>query len=233
MTQKEKLFREWYEIKNEVSRLKGEKVIDVDFALQIMYDLSSFKVKDLKRFVENEKTYLEVTKKAIEVKRFYETEEGAEYKEKYEKQKKDLIAKRKNYILDFRLYLENFIKSWLGEEWVVTIPNYYSCKIAVGENYENLTSNNPFFELYYPCKHFNEEKFECNIYSCQHINPCDSKNDGVFFLGMAKLTNDVKNATHLKSILSEFSNNLCAIDGEIDEVENKLGKPLEYLKNDD
>ena len=232
MTQKEKIFREWYEIKNEVSRLKGEKVIDVDFALQ-MYDLSSFKVKDLKRFVENEKTYLEATIKATEVKRFYETEEGAEYKAKYEKQKKDLIAKRKNYILDFRLYLENFIKSWLGEEWVVTIPNYYSCKIAVGENYENLTSNNPFFELYYPCKYFNEEKFECNIYSCQHINPCDSKDDGVFFLGMAKLTNDVKNTTHLKNILSEFTDNLCSIDGEIDEVENKLGKPLEYLKNDD
>lgn len=232
MTQKEKIFREWYEIKNEVSRLKGEKVIDVDFALQ-RYNLSSFKVKDLKQNVEREKRYLEATIKATEVKRFYETEEGAEYKAKYEKQKKDLIAKRKNYILDFRLYLENFIKSWLGEEWVVSIPNYFSCKIAVGENYENLTSNNPFFELYYPCKHFDEEKFECNIYSCQHINPCDSKDDGVFFLGMAKLTNDVKNATHLKNILSEFSDNLCSIDGEIDEVENKLGKPLEYLKNDD
>ena len=232
MTQKEKIFREWYEIKNEVSRLKGEKVIDVDFALQ-RYNLSSFKVKDLKQNVECEKMYLEATIKATEVKRFYETEEGAEYKEKYEKQKKDLIAKRKNYILDFRLYLENFIKSWLGEEWVVTIPNYYSCKIAVGENYESLNLNNPFFELYYPCKHFNEEKFECNIYSCQHINPCDSKDAGVFFLGMAKLTNDVKNATHLKNILSEFSDNLCGIDDEIDEVEDKLGKPLEYLKNDD
>ena len=232
MTQKEKLFREWYEIKNEVSRLKGEKVIDVDFTLQ-RYNLSSFKVKDLKQNVENEKRYLEATIKATEVKRFYETEEGAEYKAKYEKQKNDLIAKRKNYILDFRLYLENFVKSWLGEEWVVKIPGYFSCKIAVGENYENLTSENPFFELYYPCKFFNEEKFECNIYSCQHINPCDSKNDGVFFLGMAKLTNDVKNATHLKSILSEFSNNLCAIDGEIDEVEDKLKRPLEYLKNDD
>ena len=232
MTQKEKLFREWYEIKNEVFRLKGENVIDVDFALQ-RYNLSSFKVKDLKQNVENEKRYLEATIKATDVKRFYETEEGAEYKAKYEKQKNDLIAKRKNYILDFRLYLENFIKSWLGEEWVVSIPGYFSCKIAVGENYENLTSENPFFELYYPCKFFNEEKFECNIYSCQHINPCDSKDDGVFFMGMAKLTNAVKNATHLKSILSEFSNNLCSIDGEIDEVENKLGKPLEYLKNDD
>lgn len=232
MTQKEKIFREWYEIKNELSRLKGENVIDVDFALQ-RYNLSSFKVKDLKRYVENEKMYLEATIKATEVKRFYETEEGAEYKAKYEKQKKDLIAKRKNYILDFRLYLENFIKSWLGEKWVVTIPYYFSCKIAVGENYENLTSANPFFELYYPCKYFNEEKFECNIYSYQHINPCDSKDDGVFFLGMAKLTNDVKNATHLKNILSEFTDNLCSIDGEIDEVEDKLKKPLEYLKNDD
>lgn len=180
MTQKEKIFREWYDIKNEVSRLKGD-----------------------------------------------------EYKAKYEKQKKDLIAKRKNYILDFRLYLENFIKSWLGEKWVVKIPDYFSCEIAVGENYESLTSANPFFELYYPCKYFKEEKFECKIYTCQHINPCDSKDNGVFFLGIAKLTNDVKNATYLKNILSEFTDNLCSIDGEIDEVENKLGKPLEHLKNDD
>ena len=232
MTQKEKIFREWYEIKNEVSRLKGENVINVDFALQ-RYDLSSFKVKELEQLVEIEKRYLESVIKETEVKRFYETEEGAEYKTKYEKQKKDLITKRKNYILDFRLYLENFIKSWLGEEWVVKIPDYFSCKIAVGENYESLTSANPFFELYYPCKHFNEEKFECNIYTYQHINPCDSKDNGVFFLGMAKLTNDVKNATHLKNILSEFTDNLCSIDGEIDEVENKLGKPLEHLKNDD
>ena len=81
MTQKEKIFREWYEIKNEVSRLKGEKVIDVDFALQ-RYNLSSFKVKDLKQNVECEKRYLEATIKATEVKRFYETEEGAEYKAK-------------------------------------------------------------------------------------------------------------------------------------------------------
>lgn len=232
MTQKEKIFREWYEIKNEVSRLKGEKVMDVDLAVQ-RHNLSSFKVKDLKRLVEDEKMYLEVTIKATEAKRFYETEEGAEYKAKYEKQKNDLIAKRKTYILDFRLYLENFIKSWLGEKWVVKIPGYYSCKIAVGENYENLTSKNPFFELYYPCKFFNEERFECNIYSYSHINPCDSKDDGVFFLGMAKFTNDVKNATHLKNILSEFSDNLCSIDGEIDEVEDKLKRPLEYLKNDD
>lgn len=232
MTQKEKLFREWYEIKNEVSRLMGEKVIDVDFALQ-RYNLSSFKVKDLKQNVDYEKRYLEETIKQTEVKRFYETEEGAEYKEKYEKEEKDLITKRKNYILDFRLYLENFIKSWLGEKWVVKIPNHFSCKIAVGENYENLTSENPFFELYYPCKHFNEEKFECCMYSCQHINPCDSKNVGVFFLGMAKLTNDVKNATHLKTILSEFSDNLCGIEDEIDEVKDKLKRPLEYLKNDD
>ena len=232
MAQKEKLFREWYEIKNEVFRLKGENVIDVDFALQ-MYNLSSVKVKDLEQLVEIEKRYLKDVMKETVVKRFYETEEGAEYKAKYEKQKKDLIAKRKNCILDFRLYLENFIKSWLGEEWVVKIPDYFSCKIAVGENYECLTSANPFFELYYPCKYFKEEKFECKIYTCQHINPCDSKDNGVFFLGMAKLTNDVKNATHLKNILSEFTDNLCSIDGEIDEVENKLGKPLEHLKNDD
>lgn len=232
MTQKEKIFREWYEIKNEVFRLKGENVIDVDFALQ-MYNLSSFKVKDLKQLVEIEKRYLKDVMKETVVKRFYETEEGAEYKAKYEKQKKDLIAKRKNYILDFRLYLENFIKSWLGEKWVVKIPDYFSCEIAVGENYESLTSANPFFELYYPCKYFNEEKFECKIYTCQHINPCDSKDNGVFFMGMAKLTNDVKNATHLKNILSEFTDNLCSIDGEIDEVEDKLGKPLEHLKNDD
>lgn len=232
MTQKEKLFREWYEIKNEVFRLKGENVIDVDFALQ-MYNLSSVKVKDLEQLVEIEKRYLKDVMKETVVKRFYETEEGAEYKTKYEKQKKDLIAKRKNYILDFRLYLENFIKSWLGEKWVVKIPDYFSCKIAVGENYESLTSANPFFELYYPCKYFKEEKFECKIYTYQHINPCDSKDNGVFFLGMAKLTNDVKNATHLKNILSEFTDNLCSIDGEIDEVEDKLGKPLEHLKNDD
>lgn len=232
MTQKEKIFRKWYEIKNEVLRLKGENVIDVDFALQ-MYNLSSFKVKDLEQLVEIEKRYLKDVMKETVVKRFYETEEGAEYKAKYEKQKKDLIAKRKNYILDFRLYLENFIKSWLGEKWVVKIPDYFSCEIAVGENYESLTSANPFFELYYPCKYFNEEKFECKIYTCQHINPCDSKDNGVFFLGIAKLTNDVKNATYLKNILSEFTDNLCSIDGEIDEVENKLGKPLEHLKNDD
>ena len=231
MTQKEKLFREWYEIKNEVFRLKGENVIDVDFALQ-MYNLSSVKVKDLEQLVEIEKRYLKDVMKETVVKRFYETEEGAEYKTKYEKQKKDLIAKRKNYILDFRLCLENFIKEWLGEKWVVKIPDYFSCKIAVGENYESLTSANPFFELYYPCKYFNEEKFECKIYTYQHINPCDSKDNGVFFLGMAKLTNDVKNATHLKNILSEFTDNLCSIDGEIDEVEDKLGKPLEHLKND-
>lgn len=232
MTQKEKIFREWYGIKNEVSRLKGENVINVDFALQ-MYNLSSFKVKDLEQLVEIEKRYLKDVMKETVVKRFYETEEGVEYKAKYEKQKKDLIVKRKNYILDFRLYLENFIKSWLGEKWVVKIPDYFSCEIAVGENYESLTSANPFFELYYPCKYFNEEKFECKIYTCQHINPCDSKDNGVFFMGMAKLTNDVKNATHLKNILSEFTDNLCSIDGEIDEVEDKLGKPLEHLKNDD
>lgn len=232
MTQKEKLFREWYEIKNEVFRLKGENVIDVDFALQ-MYNLSSVKVKDLEQLVEIEKRYLKDVMKETVVKRFYETEEGAEYKAKYEKQKKDLIAKRKNYILDFRLCLENFIKEWLGEKWVVKIPDYFSCKIAVGENYKSLTSANPFFELYYPCKYFKEEKFECKIYTCQHINPCDSKDNGVFFMGMAKLTNDVKNATHLKNILSEFTDNLCSIDGEIDEVEDKLGKPLEHLKNDD
>ena len=232
MTQKEKIFREWYDIKNEVSRLKGEKIINVDLAVR-MHNLSSFKVKDLEQLVEIEKRYLESVIKETEVKRFYETEEGVEYKAKYEKQKKDLIAKRKNYILDFRLYLENFIKSWLGEKWVVKIPDYFSCEIAVGENYESLTSANPFFELYYPCKYFNEEKFECKIYTCQHINPCDSKDNGVFFLGIAKLTNDVKNATYLKNILSEFTDNLCSIDGEIDEVENKLGKPLEHLKNDD
>lgn len=231
MTQKEKIFREWYGIKNEVSRLKGEKIINVDLAVR-RHNLSSFKVKDLEQLVEIEKRYLESVIKETEVKRFYETEEGVEYKAKYEKQKKDLIAKRKNYILDFRLYLENFIKSWLGEKWVVKIPYYFSCEIAVGENYESLTSANPFFELYYPCKYFNEEKFECKIYTCQHINPCDSKDNGVFFLGIAKLTNDVKNATYLKNILSEFTDNLCSIDGEIDEVENKLGKPLEHLKND-
>lgn len=232
MTQKEKIFREWYSIKNEVSRLKGEKIMNVDLAVQ-RHNLSSFKVKELEQLVEIEKRHLEAVIKETEVKCFYETEEGAEYKAKYEKQKKDLIAKRKNYILDFRLYLENFIKSWLGEKWVVKIPDYFSCEIAVGENYESLTSANPFFELYYPCKYFNEEKFECKIYTCQHINPCDSKDNGVFFLGMAKLTNDVKNATYLKNILSEFTDNLCSIDGEIDEVENKLGKPLEHLKNDD
>lgn len=232
MTQKEKIFREWYSIKNEVSRLKGEKIMNVDLAVQ-RHNLSSFKVKELEQLVEIEKRHLEAVIKETEVKRFYETEEGVEYKAKYEKQKKDLIAKRKNYILDFRLYLENFIKSWLGEKWVVKIPDYFSCEIAVGENYESLTSANPFFDLYYPCKYFNEEKFECKIYTCQHINPCDSKDNGVFFLGMAKLTNDVKNATHLKNILSEFTDNLCSIDGEIDEVEDKLGKPLEHLKNDD
>ena len=232
MTQKEKLFREWYCIKNEVSRLKGENIMNVDLAVQ-RHNLSLFKVKELGQLVEIEKRYLEAVIKETEVKRFYETEEGAEYKTKYEKQKKDLITKRKNCILDFRLYLENFIKSWLGEEWVVSIPDYFSCEIAVGENYESLTSANPFFKLYYPCKYFNEEKFECKIYTCQHINPCVSKDNGVFFMGMAKLTNDVKNATYLKNILSEFTDNLCSIDEEIDEVENKLGKPLEHLKNDD
>ena len=102
MTQKEKLFREWYEIKNEVFRLKGENVIDVDLAVQ-RHNLSSFKLKELEQLVEIEKRYLEDVIKETEVKRFYETEEGAEYKTKYEKQKKDLIVKRKNYILDFRL----------------------------------------------------------------------------------------------------------------------------------
>ena len=74
MTQKEKLFREWYGIKNEVSRLKGEKIMNVDLAVQ-RHNLSSFKVKELEQLVEIEKRYLEAVIKETEVKRFYETEE--------------------------------------------------------------------------------------------------------------------------------------------------------------
>ena len=74
MTQKEKIFREWYSIKNEVSRLKGEKIMNVDLAVQ-RHNLSSFKVKELEQLVEIEKRHLEAVIKETEVKRFYETEE--------------------------------------------------------------------------------------------------------------------------------------------------------------
>ena len=60
MTQKEKLFREWYGIKNEVSRLRGEIIMNVDLAVR-RHNLSSFKVKELEQLVEIEKRHCEFT----------------------------------------------------------------------------------------------------------------------------------------------------------------------------
>ena len=81
MTQKEKIFREWYNIKNEVSRLKGENIMNVDLAVR-RHNLSSFKVKELEQLVEIEKRHLEAVIKETEVKRFFVYVESAKYKTK-------------------------------------------------------------------------------------------------------------------------------------------------------
>ena len=133
MVKKEDLYKEYVLVKNELNTLL-EKPLFVSGDLQEYFSSRQFR-EDLKLNTKESISYmLESAKEELETEKYYKTDEGK--KEKEELSNKIRLANdyRRDFILDCRKKVDDFIKSWLGSNWGVGLFGNYSMDIGLVEN---------------------------------------------------------------------------------------------------
>lgn len=229
MVKKEDLYKEYVLVKNELSTLL-EKPLFISGDLQEYFSSRNFR-DALKSNTKEAVSYmLECAKEELETVKYYKTEEGK--KEKEELSNKIRLANdyRKDFILDCRKKVDDFIKSWLGSNWGVGLFGNYSMDVGLVEKVEDDGENRLYFGYSFSVTYGNDIDMLSMNYGTTGSFRIFSESDlhDVYLLGMAKFTNDKDKLKELYEInkIKELSN----INTYIHDLEYNLKYPLNKRK---
>lgn len=228
MIKKEDLYKEYVLVKNELNTLLG-KPLFVSGDLDEYFSSRKFRDALILNTKESISYMLECAKEDLETEKYYKTDEGKKEKEELSNKITLAIISRRDFILDCRKKVDDFIKSWLGNNWGVGSFGNYSMDIGLVEKVED-GENRLYFGYGFSVTYGNDISMLSMNYGTTGSFRVFSESDlhDVYLLGMAKFTNDKDKLKELYEInkIKELSN----INTYIDDLNYNLKYPLKKRK---
>lgn len=246
MTIKERLYKEYITIYNKVCELNGKEPLECN---EEFFNSTRFQCEARTKSKEEWRNSIYYQKLAYEkevmrlrTENFFNTEEGKILKENTENRLNEIYDARRTYIKETEKEIEQFIKSWLGEQWGIRLDSS-SMTVGIVEKVQSSEENkdkwNVFhfgltFDLYFDDYFHQEEeskRFEMN-YGClgsfDLLKPNNLRSQHL--LGMGMFSTDTERLESLRKRLTEYLNTLNEWRKETSMLEEKLVNPLKVEK---
>ena len=244
MTIKENLYKEYITIYNKVCKLNGTEPLECSeefFNSARFQDEARTKSKDeWKKEISCQVYGYERAVMRLRLEDYFNTEEGKILKENTEKRLNEMKDARREYIKETNKEIEQFIKSWLGEQWGIRL-NGSSMEVGIVKEVrcnEDKDKWNDFhfglmFDVYFYGEKENYENrlLKMNYGSMGSFNLLESNNlRSQFLLGMGMFSTNTEHLESLKKRLTEYYNMLYEWMKEVSNLEEKLANPLNIEK---
>ena len=215
MTTKEKLYKQYIEIKNEYYALKGETEKVIVLTDEYLNG-STFKrmaanvtIENWKYDVSAAKDGLEYLKKELRKEAYFKTEEGKKYKEALTTEHNELTLKVRTLEKTTRSLVSDFIRDYLGEGWEVGIVGNYQTEITYVKGYDSeglpLLKRRLNFSICYPrLSRDGEENFQMNYPTCGSWDLFENDDMRTYLAGIGKFGSNKEALAKLYDIIKKY-----------------------------
>ena len=235
MTRKENLLKEVYNLRNQIAKVKGNDIVNIDELVQsykFRDEAADWKEYELKLRIEEltkslEKAKVEAAQQAA-ADAFYATEEGQAFKRECQ-EKRDMLAIEFDSAESATLkLLESHIQVTLGEQWRVGRLSTTYVELAVVD-----TENKPIFgqsvSIYYEKKCWlGGERFQINVGTCGNhdLLPEErTRSMAEFYIGIGKLHANTELLDKMRNTLFDFAERIDNIQKEVRELDELVKNP--------
>ena len=235
MTRKENLLIEIYSLRNQISEIKGNKIVNIEEFSQTRKfrdEAAEWKEFELKLRIEELKKNL--VKVQIEAKQqaaadaFYATEQGQAFKRECE-EKRILLGNEYDSTESATLELiENHIQAALGEQWIAGRLSTSYVELMVVD-----ADNKPIFgqsvSIYYEKKCWlGGERFQINVGTCGSHDLLPEERGYTmadFYIGIGKLHANQELLETIKDALFYYAERIADIQKEVRELDELIKNP--------
>ena len=235
MTRKENLLIEIYNLRNQISEIKGNKIVNIEEFSQTRKfrdEAAEWKEFELKLRIEELKKNL--VKVQIEAKQqaaadaFYATEQGQAFKRECE-EKRILLGNEYDSTESATLELiESHIQAALGKQWRADRLSTSYVELAVVD-----AENKPIFgqsvSIYYEKKCWlGGERFQINVGTCgsHDLLPADrTRSMAEFYIGIGKLHANIELLEGIRNTLFGYAEKIANIQKEVRELDELVKNP--------
>lgn len=214
MTTKEKLYKQYIEIKNEYYTLNNEpeKVIELTDEYLNGWKFKSkateFKVDEWHDNIDNAKSGLEHLKKELRKLAYYATEEGKAYEANIMAKHKELLKKTREMENEVRSHISDIITNFLGSGWEVGHVGDCQTEISYVKGYDEngkpLLKRSYYFSIYYRFGRGENNAFQMNYPTCGSWDLFNDENMRVYLNGVGKFGTNDKFLRDLFNILKKY-----------------------------
>ena len=207
MTRKETLLKEVYELRNELSSIRGEETREYDEA-QLRREAKNEREYDLRCRIDELKSGIAraAEQKAIKERReaFYATPEGKSYKEKHTEILTELYMENERYETNALKIFKGFAER-IGEGWSVRNlgDGYVDFAIVADNNFVFGSS----IEVRYSSRWFGEQpRFEVNVGTTGCFDPQakELKDRATFYRGFGRFLSDERLLEEVRRAMAEY-----------------------------
>jgi len=230
MTKKERLYREWIELRNQ---LKDQHFIDVEKMCN-RYKYNEYRVNELEHHIEMATVALKNQDIRLKKEAYFETPEGQAFKT-------DIEAKLEKYHQDYRKLHDEF-ESWIISEVNRMIPGGWTARLSLGYKGGNveigLVNRDPErnfpmqfgheFTIYFDSYSFGKKspRFELNYGTLGSFDLFNDETRPIYLNGLATISNNREWLQLLMAKFIEITQKADKLSQYGDELKNKLNNPF-------
>ena len=235
MTRKENLLIEIYNLRNQISEIKGNKIVNIEeFSQTRKFRDEAVEWKEFELKLRIEELKKNLVKVQIEAKQqaaadaFYATEEGQAFKRECE-EKRILLGNEFDSTESATLELiESHIQAALGKQWRADRLSTSYVELAVVD-----AENKPIFgqsvSIYYEKKCWlGGERFQINVGTCgsHDLLPADrTRSMAEFYIGIGKLHANIELLEGIRNTLFGYAEKIANIQKEVRELDELVKNP--------
>lgn len=229
MTKKERLYREWIAIRNQ---LKDQSPIDVEKMCD-RYKYNDYKIYELEHNIEMANAALHAQEIRIKTEAYYATPEGQEFKSNLE----ELIEKNHK---EYRALHDEF-QDWIISEMNSMCPGGWTARLSLGWKSGNveigLVNRDPErnfpmqfgheFTIYFDSYAFGKKspRFELNYGTLGSFDLFNDETRPLYLNGLATISNNKEWLQLLMAKFIEYTQKANKLSEEVDEMNKKLKNP--------
>ena len=236
MTRKENLLIEIYNLRNQISEIKGNKIVNIEEFSQTRKfrdEAAEWKEFELKLRIEEFKKNL--VKVQIEAKQqaaadaFYATEEGKAFKQECDEKRLLLCFEHSNVENSTLIELEIAISNALGAQWRVGNLSTSYVELAVVDA-DNKKIFGQSVSIYYEKSRWGDRKprFQINVGTCgsHDLLPADrTRSMAEFYIGIGKLHANIELLEGIRNTLFGYAEKIADIQKEVHELDELVKNP--------